>query len=147
MAQILINGLAYGWNIVHQSKKKSSLSKTLKYVSDNKLRVMFLSIKKVMKILLTTSATSASVERANSSLSFSKTDCRRAMSEDCFNAPLLLCTLGHKTWLWSYNTNVCKEISSQAVIAKPTVRIWKTINPQRKNFMIYSCFLFFNSTC
>ena len=81
---------------IKQKKDINSLFKTLKYISDNNLEVMFLNIKKVMNILLTTSATSASVERARPALSFIKTDCRSTMSEDRFIAlqkqpPEVLC--------------------------------------------------------
>ena len=54
--------------VSEQKKNINSLSKTLKYKSDNNLEVMFPEIKKVMSVLLTTSATSTSVERANSAL-------------------------------------------------------------------------------
>ena len=79
---------AYEWNIGHQTKKKdiNSLSKTLKYISDNNLEITFPNIKKVMSILLTTSATSVSEERANSAFRFIKTDYRSTISEDRFNA-------------------------------------------------------------
>ena len=75
-----------------RAKKKdiNSLSKTLKCMSDNNLEVMFPSIKKVMIILLTTPATSASVDRATSTLCFIKTDCRSTMSDNRFNALVLL---------------------------------------------------------
>ena len=42
-----------------QKENINSLSKTIKYISDNNLEVMFLNIKKVMSMLLATSATSA----------------------------------------------------------------------------------------
>ena len=64
----------------------NNLSKTLKYIPDNNVEVMFSNIKKVMSILLTASATIASVGRANSALRVIKTDYRSTVSEDCFNA-------------------------------------------------------------
>ena len=73
-----------------QQKRINRLSKTLKYISNNNLEVMFPNIKKLMSILLTTSATSALVERANSALRFIKTDYRSTMPEDRFNAFALL---------------------------------------------------------
>ena len=73
-----------------EQKKVNSLSKTLKYISDNNLEVMFPNIKKLMSILLLTSATGALVERTNSTLRFIKTDYRCTMLEDNFNAPVLL---------------------------------------------------------
>ena len=69
-----------------QKKDINCLSKTLKYISDNNLEITFPNIKKVMSILLTTSATCASEERANSTFRFIKTDYRSTISEDRFNA-------------------------------------------------------------
>ena len=51
---------------------------------------MFPNIVRIVSIILATSATSASVKRANSALRFVKTDFRSTMSEDRFNALLLL---------------------------------------------------------
>ena len=71
MAQILIKRLTYVGS-GHQGKKRyiNSLPKTLKYILDNNLEIMFPNIKKVMSILLTTLTTSASVERVNSAHRF-----------------------------------------------------------------------------
>ena len=56
---------------------------------------MLPNIKKVISILLTTSAASASVETANSALRFIKTDYWSTMSEDGFNVLVFaVCTLG-----------------------------------------------------
>ena len=68
-----------------QKKDINSLSKTLKYVLDKNVEVMFPNIKKVMSILPITSATSASVERANSALCFIETDFRSTTPGDCVN--------------------------------------------------------------
>ena len=73
-----------------RAKKVNSLSKALKYKSNNNLEVMFPNIKKLMSILVATSATGALVERANSTLRFMKTDFRFTMLEDNFNASVLL---------------------------------------------------------
>ena len=73
-----------------EQKVLNSLSKTLKYISNNNLEVMFPNLKKVMSILLTISATSALLERANFALCFIETDYSSAMSEDRFNALALL---------------------------------------------------------
>ena len=51
---------------------------------------MFPNIKKVMSILPITSATSASVERANSALCFIETDYRSTTPGDCVNALFFL---------------------------------------------------------
>ena len=75
---------------IKAKKDINSLSKTLKYISDNNLEVMFPNMKKVMSVLLATSETSKSLERANSALHFTKTDYRSTMSEDRFNALVLL---------------------------------------------------------
>ena len=50
---------------------------------------MFPNIVRILSIIFTTPATSASVERANSALCYVKTDFRSTMSEDRFNALLL----------------------------------------------------------
>ena len=71
---------------IRAKKDINSLSKTLKYISDSNLGVMFPNRKKVTSILLTISATSASVESANSTLRLIKTDYRSTMSEDSFKA-------------------------------------------------------------
>ena len=59
-----------------QKKDTNSLSKTLKYIWDNNVEVKFPNIKKVMSILLTTSATTVSGKRAISALRFTETEYR-----------------------------------------------------------------------
>ena len=51
---------------------------------------MFPNIVRILRIILTTPVTSASVERANSALRYVKTDFPSTMSEGRFNALLLL---------------------------------------------------------
>ena len=51
---------------------------------------MFSNIVRILSIVLTTPATSTSVERALSALRYLKTDFRSTMSEDTFNTLLLL---------------------------------------------------------
>ena len=51
---------------------------------------MFPNIVRILSIILRTSSASTSVERANSALRYVKTDFRSTMSEDRFNALLLL---------------------------------------------------------
>ena len=51
---------------------------------------MFPNIVRILSIILTTPVMSASVERANAALRYVKTDFPRTMSEDRFNALLLL---------------------------------------------------------
>ena len=55
---------------------------------------MFPNITRILTILLTTSSTSANVERANSSLCYIKTDYGNSMTEDRFNA--LIFTYVHR---------------------------------------------------
>ena len=62
---------------------------------------MFPNITKVMSILLITSATSASVERANSALRITKTNNGNTMSGDRFNALVLFCV--HWDIILDYN--------------------------------------------
>ena len=57
---------------LEQNKDINSLSKTIKYISDNSLEVMFPNIMKAVSILLTILATSVSVEKANFALRFIK---------------------------------------------------------------------------
>ena len=59
-----------------QKRDTNSLSKTLKYIWDNNVEVKFPNRKKVMSILLTTSATIVSGKRAISTLRFIKTEYR-----------------------------------------------------------------------
>ena len=47
---------------IRKKKKINSLSKTLKYILDDNLEIMFRNIKKALSIILTISATNASVE-------------------------------------------------------------------------------------
>ena len=51
---------------------------------------MFPNITRILTILLTTVSTSATIERANSSLRYIKTDFRKSMTEDRFNALILI---------------------------------------------------------
>ena len=151
MVQILIKRSAYGWNIVYQSKKYiSSLSKTLKYISDNFLEVMFPNIKKVMSILLTTSATSASIERANSAVRFIKTDYRSTMSEDHLNALVFLYV--HWDVKLDYNRIIQKSANKypcRVLLIKLLLKSWKSlIHKGRTLWFVFSfIFIIFHSTC
>ena len=51
---------------------------------------MFPNITKILTILLTTASTSATVERANSSMRYIKTGFGNSMSKDRFNALILM---------------------------------------------------------
>ena len=69
-------------------ERPNSLSATL---ADSKsCRIMYPNITKILHLLLLTSVTSCSVERANSCLRFVKSCFRSTMGEDRFNALMLL---------------------------------------------------------
>ena len=67
-----------------------SLTETLRHIIQKNISQMFPNITRIISILLTTSATSATVERANSALRNIKIDFRSSMSEDRFKALILL---------------------------------------------------------
>ena len=73
-----------------KAEKPKTLSATLEHLTQKNIYQMFPNIVRILSIILTTPATSASVERANSALRYVKTDFRSTMSEDRFNALLLL---------------------------------------------------------
>ena len=78
------------WSSVpSEMKVPSTIEDTLKSVSGEEL--LFPNVLQVLKLLLVTPMTTASVERANSALGFVKSDHRSTMSEGCFNALLRLC--------------------------------------------------------
>ena len=70
----------------------SSIPKTLSdtLADSRSCRIMYPNITKIIHMLLLTSVTSCTVERANSSLRFLKSCLRGAMTEDRFNALVLL---------------------------------------------------------
>lgn len=72
----------------HQTDQPDTLSKTL--LDDRTCRTMFPNITKVIHLLLLTSVTSSSVERANSYLRFIKSYLRSTMGGERFNALMLL---------------------------------------------------------
>ena len=57
---------------------------------EKKVSQLFPNITGILTILLTTASTSATVEIANSSLRYIKTDFRNSMTEDQFNALILM---------------------------------------------------------
>ena len=73
-----------------KAEKPKTLLGTLEQLTQKNIYQMFPNIVRILSIILTTPATSASVERANSALRYVKTDFRSTMSEDRFNALLLL---------------------------------------------------------
>ena len=58
----------------------------LDHIAENHIHQMFPDITRILTILPTTSAMSATAERASSALGYIKTDFRNSMSEDRFNA-------------------------------------------------------------
>ena len=76
------------WGNVAVGARPNTLSDTL---ADSKsCRIMYPNVTKIIHLFLLTSVTSCTVERANSSLRFVKSCFRGAMSEDRFNALVLL---------------------------------------------------------
>ena len=81
---------------------------------------MFRNIVRIFSIILTTPATSASVERANSALRYVKTDFRSTMLEGRLNALLLLYL--HSDIKLDYKKNyshVCYALSEKNGFKKP----------------------------
>lgn len=68
----------------------ATLSKTLKSISEDGEQNIYPNIATILLIILTFSATSASIERTYSALRFIKTSYRSTMTEDRFNALALL---------------------------------------------------------
>ena len=67
-----------------KAEKPKTLSATLEHLTQKNIYQMFPNIVRILSIILTTPATSASVERANSVLRYVKTDFWSTMSEDKF---------------------------------------------------------------
>lgn len=68
----------------------STVSDTLEKISADGVQLLYPNITSIFGIVLTFSATSASVERTNSALRFIKTSYRSTMCEQRFNALVLL---------------------------------------------------------
>ena len=75
-------------NWANKKNIPTTLWETLKYM--NNMKEIFPNIIRILSILLTTAATSASVERANSALRHVKIDFRSMMGEERLNALLLV---------------------------------------------------------
>ena len=71
-------------------EKPKTLLAALEHLTQKNIYQMCANIARILSIILTTPATSASVKRAISVLCYIKTDFRSAMSEDKFNSLLLL---------------------------------------------------------
>ena len=72
------------------SEVMTTITSTLDYIMERNIQQMFPSTTRILSTLMTTSATSATVERANSALHSIKTDFRGTMSQDRFNALILM---------------------------------------------------------
>ena len=117
------------------------------YISDisiNNLEVMLPNVKKVMSILLTSSATtSVSEERANCALRFIKTDCRNTMSEDHFNSIVLL----YVNWDIKLHYNRVIQLHTNKYLCRlllinPLLESWKLfIHKERTLWFVYSVML------
>ena len=68
----------------------TTITETLQSILKDHEQAVFPNILRILNLLLTTSVTSASVERANSALAFVKNDYRSTMTQDRFNAWVLL---------------------------------------------------------
>ena len=73
-----------------KAETTKTLSATLEHLTQKNIYQMFPNIVRILSIILTTPATSDSIERANSALRYVKTDFRSTMSVDRFNVLLLL---------------------------------------------------------
>ena len=73
-----------------EKTKVDTITSTLEHLSEKKINQMFPDITRILTTILTTASTSATVERANSSLRYIKTDFRNSMTEDRFNALILM---------------------------------------------------------
>ena len=79
------------WSSRGQNQKMpSTVSDTLQHINAQGIQLLYPNITSIFGILLTFSATSASVERSNSALRFIKTSYRSTMGEERFNALALL---------------------------------------------------------
>ena len=64
-----------------EKTKVDAVTSTLEHLSEKKISQMFPSITRILTILLMTALTSATVERANSSLRYIKTDFRNSLTD------------------------------------------------------------------
>ena len=88
------------------------------------MKKIFPNITQVLSILLTTAATSASVERAYSALRHVKTDFRSVMGEEHLNGLLLVCI--HRDIFLDYDKTI-------DVYASRYPRMMLLINPLSEN--------------
>ena len=88
--QIIFNrNLDYG-DASEKDELPSTVSDTLNKISTKGLQLIYPNIMTTLHIVITFSATSASVERTNSALRFIKASYRSTMCEERFNALILL---------------------------------------------------------
>ena len=77
-------------NWANEKNIPTTLSETLTYIITKNMKEIFPNVTRVLSILLTAAATSASVERTNSVLRHAKTDFRSMMGEERLNVLLLV---------------------------------------------------------
>ena len=94
------------------------------YIITKNMKEIFPNITQVLSILLTTAATSASVERAYSALRHVKTDFRSVMGEEHLNGLLLVCI--HRDIFLDYDKII-------DVYASRYPRMMLLINPLSEN--------------
>ena len=78
------------WSTEKTKVDAITLCDHLEHLSEKKINQMFSNITRILATLPTTASTSATVERENSSLHYIKTDFRNSMTEDQFNALMLM---------------------------------------------------------
>ena len=96
-----------------------------------------------MSILLTTSATNALVERPNFALHFIKTDYRSTMSEDHFNAPVLLYV--HWDIKLDYNRIIqiyANKYPRRLLLINPLLESWKSLIYKVRTLCFVYSFMF-----
>ena len=104
---------------------------------------MFSNVTKVMSILLTTSATNALVERPNFALHFIKTDYRNTMSEDHFNALVLLYV--HWDIKLDYNRIIqiyANKYPRRLLLINPLLESWKSLICKVRTLCFVYLFMF-----
>ena len=82
-------------NWANEKSIATTFSETVKYIIATNMKEVFSNVTWVLSILLTTAATSASVENANSALRHVKTDFRSMMGKERLNVLLLVYIPGH----------------------------------------------------
>ena len=77
-------------NWANEKSVPTTLSETLKYIITKNMKEIFPNVTRILSILQTPAATSASIKRSNSALGYVKANFRSMMGEERLNALLLL---------------------------------------------------------